>query len=43
MDNCAMLMEGAYVSGALAANHILKAEGVQEKTLVQVPTKGLFA
>lgn len=43
MDNCAMLMEGAYVSGTLAANHILKAEGVQEKSLVQVPTKGLFA
>lgn len=43
MDNCAMLMEGAYVSGALAANQILKKEGVQEKALVQVPTKGLFA
>ena len=43
MDNCSMLMEGAYVSGALAANHILKKEGVQEKALTQVPTKGLFA
>ena len=43
MDNCAMLMEGAYVSGVLAANHILQNEGVQEKELVQVPTKGLLA
>ena len=43
MDNCSMLMEGAYVSGALAANHILKKEGVQEKALTRVPTKGLFA
>lgn len=43
MDNCSMLMEGAYVSGALAANYILKKEGVQEKALVQVPTKGLLA
>lgn len=43
MDNCAMLMEGAFVSGALAANYILSKEGLQEKQLVQVPTKGLFA
>lgn len=43
MDNCSMLMEGAYVSGALAANYILTKEGVQEKQLYQVPTKGLFA
>jgi isorenieratene synthase len=43
MDNCAMLMEGAYVSGALAANYILKKENVQQKALFQVPSKGLFA
>ncbi len=43
MDNCAMLMEGAYVSGALAANYILSKEGLQEQALVQVPTKGLLA
>jgi len=43
MDNCSMLMEGAYVSGALAANYILSKEGIQEKELFQVPTKGLLA
>jgi isorenieratene synthase len=43
MDNCAMLMEGAFVSGTLAANFILSQEGVQEKQLYQVPTKGLLA
>lgn len=43
MDNCAMLMEGAYVSGALAANYILSQEKLQEKQLVQVPPKGLLA
>lgn len=43
MDNCSMLMEGAFVSGALAANYILSQEGLQEKQLVQVPTKGIFA
>jgi len=37
------LMEGAYTSGALAANHILSLENLQEKQLFQVPTKGLFA
>ncbi|MCB0509785.1 MAG: FAD-dependent oxidoreductase [Bacteroidetes bacterium] len=42
MDNCAMLMEGAYVSGVLAANHIMSKEGLQEKALVQVPPKGLL-
>jgi isorenieratene synthase len=43
MDNCSMLMEGAFVSGTLAANYILSQEGLQEKQLVQVPTKGIFA
>jgi isorenieratene synthase len=43
MDNCTMLMEGAYTSGAIAANHILSLENLQEKLLFQVPTKGLFA
>lgn len=42
MDNCAMLMEGAYVSGVLAANDIMSKEGLQEKALVQVPPKGLL-
>lgn len=43
MDNCTMLMEGAFTSGALAANAILTQEGLQEKALFQVPPKGLLA
>lgn len=43
MDNCTMLMEAAYTSGVLAANHILSKEQLQEHQLYQVPTKGLFA
>jgi isorenieratene synthase len=43
MNNCTMLMEGAFTSGALAANHILSLENLQEKPLFQVPTKGMFA
>ncbi len=27
MDNCTMLMEAAYTSGAIAANHIMAREG----------------
>ncbi|MEZ5007221.1 MAG: FAD-dependent oxidoreductase [Chitinophagales bacterium] len=43
MDNCTMLMEAAYTSGVLAANHILSKENLQEHQLHQVPTKGIFA
>lgn len=42
MDNCTMLMEAAYTSGALAANYILREEGLQENPLRSVPTKGLL-
>jgi isorenieratene synthase len=43
MDNCTMLMEAAYTSGALAANYILSEEGLQENPLRSVPVKGLLA
>lgn len=43
MDNCSMLMEAAYTSGAIAANHIMSHEGVQENLLESVPVKGIFA
>lgn len=43
MDNCTMLMEAAYTSGALAANHIMRQEGLRENELISVPTKGLLA
>jgi isorenieratene synthase len=43
MDNCTMLMEAAYTSGALAANAILEKENLQTIPLYSVPAKGLFA
>ncbi|CAN5253672.1 NAD(P)/FAD-dependent oxidoreductase [soil metagenome] len=43
MDNPSMLMEAAYTSGALAANSIMKKEGLQEQLLESVPLKGIFA
>lgn len=43
MDNCTMLMEAAYTSGAIAANEILTKEGLIENALVSVPVKGLLA
>jgi isorenieratene synthase len=43
MENCTMLMEAAYTSGALAANEIFKKEGLKENLLVSVPAKGLLA
>jgi len=43
MDNCTMLMEAAYTSGAIAANHIMTAEGLQENILESVPLKGVLA
>lgn len=43
MDNCTMLMEAAYTSGAIAANEILTKEGLRENKLVSVPVKGLLA
>jgi isorenieratene synthase len=43
MDNCSMLMEAAYTSGSLAANYILKEEGLQENMLESVPLKGVLA
>lgn len=42
-DNCTMLMEAAYTSGAIAANEILKKEGLRENLLESVPQKGIFA
>ncbi|MCS6934133.1 MAG: FAD-dependent oxidoreductase [Chitinophagales bacterium] len=43
MDNCTMLMEAAYTSGALAANYIMTDEGLRENALWSVPLKGIFA
>lgn len=43
MDNCSMLMEAAYTSGALAANAILRENDLQEHPLESVPLKGLLA
>lgn len=43
MDNPSMLMEGAYTSGALAANAIFNLEGLQENLLESVPLKGVLA
>lgn len=43
MDNCTMLMEAAYTSGAIAANYILIKEGLRENQLESVPVKGLLA
>jgi len=38
-----MLMEAAFTSGAIAANHILEKEGLRENLLVSVPAKGILA
>lgn len=43
MNNCTMLMEAAYTSGAMAANYIFTEEGLQENLLRSVPIKGLLA
>ena len=43
MNNCTMLMEAAYTSGALAANAILESEALQTNQLESVPLKGLLA
>jgi isorenieratene synthase len=43
MDNCTMLMEAAYTSGAMAANYIMQVEGLQENQLDSVPIKGILA
>lgn len=42
-DNCTMLMEAAYVSGAQAANLICEKEGVRGQALFSVPQKGILA
>ncbi len=42
MENCTMLMEAAYTSGAIAANEIFTKEGLAENALVSVPSKGLL-
>jgi isorenieratene synthase len=42
-DNCTMLMEAAYTSGATASNCILEEEGLRANLLYSVPQKGLFA
>lgn len=43
MDNCTMLMEAAYTSGAIAANEILTKEGLRENQLLSVPQRGVLA
>jgi len=43
MNNCSMLMEAAYTSGAIAANCIMQCEGLQENLLEGVPLKGILA
>jgi isorenieratene synthase len=43
MENCTMLMEAAFTSGSIAANEIMKKEGLRENRLVSVPPKGLLA
>jgi len=43
MNNCTMLMEAAYTSGAIAANYIMQTEALQENKLVSMPLKGIFA
>ena len=43
MNNCTMLMEAAYTSGAIAANHIMQTEGLKENQLESVPLKGILA
>lgn len=43
MDNCTMLMEAAYTSGAMAANYIFNNEGLRENQLISVPDKGILA
>ncbi|MBX7226422.1 MAG: FAD-dependent oxidoreductase [Chitinophagales bacterium] len=43
LPTTAMLMEAAYTSGAIAANHILSTEGLQEYPLESVCNEGLFA
>jgi hypothetical protein len=37
-----MLMEAAFTSGSIAANEIMKKEGLRENELVSVPVKGLL-
>jgi carotenoid phi-ring synthase / carotenoid chi-ring synthase len=39
----AMLMEGAFTSGVLAANEILASDGVQEEPVETIPLRGLLA
>jgi hypothetical protein len=43
MDNTTMLMEAAYTSGSIAANHILSSENLRENELCSVPSFGLMA
>ena len=43
MNNCSMLMEAAYTSGAIAANYIMEREGLQQNALESVPLKGILA
>lgn len=43
MSNPTMLMEAAYTSGSIAANHIFQEEGIQEHQLWCVPPKGILA
>ena len=38
----AMLMEGAFTSGLIAANHLLAQEGLQEEPIHSVPRRGIL-
>lgn len=42
-DNCTMLMEAAYTSGAQAANYIFEKENIRANALYSVPQKGILA
>lgn len=42
-DNCTMLMEAAYTSGAAVANAIFEKENLRENALFSVPQKGILA
>merc|ERR1712238_615670 len=39
----AKLLEGACISGMMAANHILRANGMESDTIHCVPNRGMFA
>lgn len=42
IDTPAMLMEGAFTSGLIAANHLLAQQGLQEEPIRSVPRRGIL-